>query len=335
MLSKLKNELNNLNLIKQLFLSPNKYSTSITHYNISIILLLVMSQTGCQKDLQSNPDLDIKTQPTYIQIAEKQNFRVNLIKSYWSRSSFEIKWYDENKDNHNEIGEGHLIMIKPDRIALTFTKLGEIYSWAGCNDQLFWLFEGGDNPKVYVARNENAFTEKCAELPISVHPLELLDLLCFFDFQLIDTTDDSSNKLFYQILPDNNKAMWTLIIPARWSNQKIYFDPETLLPSRIELLSKYNNEILVTADLSQYIKMEVQGVSLGNLPKVPAWVVINDLRSDTTLRLALRSPSDQTATKGPVREAMFDFDVIKRKMRPAEYIILDQESQNPALDPTK
>lgn len=307
------------------------------------LLSLISILTGCHNCPDSKPELDLTNQPSYTEIAETQNERVSKIKSYWCRSSFEIKWYDENQDSHKEIGEGHLIMIKPDRIALTFSKLGEIYSWAGCNSELFWLFAGGDNPVVYVARNENAFTPDCAELPVSVHPLELLDLICLFEFPVTDIPDDidiqtAPDSLLnhnYKVIPDIKRALWTVVIPGRWSKRKVYLDPVTLLPARIELKALFDDEILVAANLSQYATMDIQGISLGNLPKVPSWVEINDLRSGTNLRLALRSPSDQTAQKGSISNAMFDFNIVKRKMRPAEYIILDEHSQNPALPPAK
>lgn len=268
--------------------------------------------------------------PTYEEIARVQNARVGKIDRYWSAIRMKLKWFDDGDEKwHEESGEGHLVFQRPRNVALTFSKVGEIGFWAGSNDEMFWVFEGGDDPQEYVARNENAFQPCCEALPISVHPLELIDLVGLFSFPTFSAED--SNRAGPAVRYSSHFGGWMIDVPGLWSIRRVYFDPATLLPIRIELRLRADREVeLGWAELSNYRRMDVRGLDDEDRPFVPERMVISQPISNREITLETVRPMDRTA-RGPIREQVFELKGVSRSMKPKRRHVLDAGCPNPAF----
>jgi len=309
----------------------SRFNKSTRCLILSMMLSVFIVSVGCEStgpktsSETSITPIDPTTPPGYLELATVQNERVGKISTYWARSAFKLEW-TEDDESHTEIGEGHLIFSLPNEVALSFGKVGETFLWVGSNDKLFWLFEGGDEAAAYVGRNENALHPLCERLPITVHPLDLLDLMGLFPLP-----DPLAAPPAVQ--PDVQYNAWFVVVPGRGADRRVYFEPENFFPIRIELLEPDTNEILIAADLSEYVRMDIKGLSIGTQPDIPEWIVVEDRLSNTSLRLALRKPADRPPSRDAINTAVFNYDTVRKKMRPKEQIVLDTQCPNPAFKP--
>ncbi|MBL1216173.1 MAG: hypothetical protein D8M59_01610 [Planctomycetes bacterium] len=295
--------------------------------------VLLVGVAGCNglgdKDVPADDAIVI---PTYEELAASQNGRVGKITSYWARGTFEVKWREADGSTRTEIGDGHLVFKPPNRIALTLSKLGEEFLWAGCDDERFWLFLGGDDSIGYVGRNENVSHPAADLLPLPVHPLDLLELLGLF------ALPDASNPA--DRLPPTPEVV--LGHPGRFGlrynwdqHERPYrfasFNPDTLLPDWVGFYVPGREPRRLSASLTQYASMSIVGLNPGEYPKVPEWVEINDDDHRGWIRLSLRDPSDRTGSGREINNRLFDYKTVKRKMRPGTVVVLDARCPVPAV----
>ncbi len=269
--------------------------------------------------------------PTYEELAKIQNDRVNQVPRYWSAIKMKISWYDEESHKkRTESGEGHLIFEQPSKVALTFSKLGEIGFWAGSNDELFWVFEGGDSKQAFVGRNVNAFQPCCESLPISVHPLEVIDLAGVFTFPIAENTENIITHHNPPVSYSPKYGAWVIDIPGSWSIRRVFVDVASSLPVRVELRSRWDRDITYgSADLGNYVRLNIQGKDKEDRPWVPSHFELQQAGLDGSVTLDANRPLDRTA-RGPIREQVFEYEAIFKSMKPREVIVLDQLCAEPA-----
>jgi len=290
---------------------------------LGAIFALVMGLTGCRTTHEFDEAEEINRPaetPAYAELASTHNERVGKIEEFWAPTRVRIRWMEEGEERE-ENGEGNLIFHRPNRVALTFGKVGEIGFWAGCNDEMFWVFEGGDASRVYVARNENAFRPETEPLPIAVHPLEVLDLLGLFELPATTTRP---------ITFDESTASWVIHSPGRWSDRRLYLDVKSLLPRRVELVAPARPDVvLASADLDAYQPLDVGSLSRDDRPLVPTEITVFQPNEAGDVRIEVFRPRDRTS-RGPIRPEIFEFDAIANSMRPEKRVILDAAAPNPA-----
>lgn len=292
----------------------------------------LIAVAGC-RSIETAPSEPVASHvPSYADLSAAQNERVSRISSYWARGTFEVKWQEADGSQRTEIGDGHLVFMTPHRIALTLSKLGEEFLWAGCDEQRFWLFIGGDDSIGYVCRNENVAHPDAELLPLPVHPLDLLDLLGLFTLP-----EPSPGDIRQAPVPSRYDAN-----PKRcglrynWKQDELplrlaSFSTDTWLPDWVGIYAPSPSARRLTADLSQYVSMSIVGLNPGEYPKVPEWVEIRDDFSRGYIRLSLRDPADRTGSGREINNRLFDFETIKRKMRPAQLVVLDARCPQPAV----
>ena len=281
------------------------------------IALATGAMVGCETG--PGPKGDLGPAPDYETIAAGQNDRVDRIEAYWATASVELQWTDEQGQRRTENGDGYLIFMPPDRTALSVTKLGETYLWAGSDAERFWLFEGGDADRAYIGRTENAF-QPCAEpLPLAVHPSELLDLLGVFRFPAEDGRVREADAL----------GAWVVHVPGMYSSRQVYLDPATLLPVRVDLLDAVTGRPLVTAELEAYGRLNQRERPTSQQPLVPTRLTIRNPQTGDSARIWVREPADRPPNR-PLNEQLFSFEAVRATMRPDEVVVLDAGCANPA-----
>ena len=311
------------------------HNTSLMRTIILIISFTFLLTTGCagtNNNFGTNRGKPIpQTVPTYEEFAQIQNDRVSKVDRYWSAIKMKLSWYDEEaQKKRTESGEGHLIFERPNKVALTFSKVGEIGFWAGSNDELFWVFEGGDSKQAFVGRNVNAFQPCCESLPISVHPLEVIDLAGLFTFPIATNKNDSQNHHDPAVGYSSKYGAWKLDIPGVWSFRRVYIDTTTFLPIRVELRSRLNRDISYgSADLSEYVRLNIRGKDEQVRPWVPAHFELKQSGIDGSVTLDANRPLDRTA-RGPIRKQVFQYEAVARSMKPREIHILDRRCPDSA-----
>ncbi|MFG0331077.1 MAG: hypothetical protein ACF8PN_14395 [Phycisphaerales bacterium] len=294
-----------------------------------IFCLLVVNALGCAQSPKS-PTLDeYGSPPTYDDLVERQNTRVASIERFWTFVSLELKWIDEDGDARTEVGAGNFIFERPDRAALTFEKLGEVYFWAGSDEDRFWLFEGGESSVGYVGRNANAFSPCADPLPFTAHPSELLDLFGILELPTSEELD--SDELVVGASDEWNA--WVVTIPGRFSGRRVYFEPEEWLPIRVELIDPVDERVLVASDLANYTPLAMETLPRFAAPVVPTRMVVaaGGSQDGGYVRMTGREPADSPKARS-FNPRVFSFEAVRRNMRPKRLVILDAACPDPALE---
>jgi len=297
--------------------------------------------------------------PAYAEVAARQNERVGRITHFWSAADFTMQWRDDEDKLRTETGEGYLMFVPPRRTGLVFKKLSETYLWLGSDEERFWLFAGGEDSVAYVGRHENAFDPKADPLPMTIQPTELADLLGVFPFPDPAATEGEGIRVERPAslilhtatgrkVRTPNVTGWLVRIDGPWGERRVYLDPQTYQPIRVELVGRGTGRVAAWSELAEYKPVYGDTYADGNFPLVPTRMVFHQgepfrLDQEEALGLLkqgepvavieLRGPRD-TPSSGDWNPAMFSFEAIEKRMRPRERVVLDARCANPAVKGT-
>jgi hypothetical protein len=257
--------------------------------------------------------------PSYSAIAAQYNQRTDRLTRLWSRAVVQARYTDQKGRERRQQGEGHLQLVQPSNIALSIGKLGEVLFWLGANDERFWIFELGDERRVSVCRHENVGKQCAQSMSVPVHPLVLMELLGITPLppsaQATITRDPGTGSLVVEFSKTDNP-------------RRLFLDPQTLLPSRIELLT-HEGELAVWSELGEYQRIAMKG-SPGFNPQVATRISIDSADATASVLVFLSDPSDGKAI-GRIPDAVFNFETLMRAHRPATTIVLDEHCPSPAI----
>jgi hypothetical protein len=240
--------------------SRGKSETWHGHARALAMCLIVSASMlcGCKstpKDDAQSP----KPAPTYEEIARAQNGRVEVLKRLYAPGAIELRWRDRD-GNHFESCRMELWVQLPRNTALRVEKLGEVLLWLGSNDERYWLFQMTGKQKVLrVGHHDAAFAGE-QESALNVRPLALLDLM-----SLTPLPADLSPPP--EVTFDARHRAWAIKTQGRGGPMRMYFDPQTLLPSRVETLSPFGKPVLWSS-LKRYESATMKGMSPLAFPRL-------------------------------------------------------------------
>lgn len=283
-------------------------------------IALALMLFGCA----SGPDRGAAETPAtydYEDIASAHNARAARLARLWARAAVQLRYTDREGRTRREQGEGHLQVLQADRLALSVGKLGEVIFWLGSDSERFWWFELGEDSVGAVARHENATKACVGELPLPVHPLDLLDLLGVTAFPPGSAGD---------VLVDPRGRV-VVDVPARSGARRVFFDPETMVPVRIELWLPGRDEPALEADLSEYERVDVPAAG-GVDPRAASRVRVRVRETGAELVLFLSDMNDGSRP-GRLEPFVFDFEELLGAHRPSRVVVLDADCATPAVAP--
>jgi len=267
--------------------------------------------------------------PAYRELAERHNARLADVVGFYTTADVEVTWVDEKGTSQHEDGEGNLIFSRPDQVALTFRKLGEVYLWLGGGPERSWMFWGGDTSRAFIARNDNMFNVKCEEFPIPMLPVELIDLYGVSTFPAEAVEGD-----LITVAGDDARQAWVVTTPGRWGRRRVWLGVQDGRPMRVELFDGATGRVWASSTLSEYREMAIRGVAPGRRPFMPTQVQVRagESQGEGVVSLRLFNPADVPQGHTQIKPALFDFDAIRHNMRPREVVVLDRDCEHPALD---
>jgi hypothetical protein len=192
--------------------------------------------------------------PSYEEIAAQYNQRVAPLDRVWARSVARVWYPDREGEEQTDQVEGHLMMIRPDCLKLTFKKLGETYAVLGSNPDQYWWIELGDRAGrrvAWVGEHQAADPERLEELGLPVHPLDLIEVIGVLPLPVPASGSPqprvarTPEGVLVDVMPPPERSR------GRVETFRYLLDPRTLEPLRIGLLDAAGKAIL-TADLSRY-----------------------------------------------------------------------------------
>ncbi len=242
--------------------------------------------------------------PSYETIAAGHNDRLDRMTAVYAAGSVDLRWTDDN-GKHFETGHAKVWFVLPDRTAMDVQKLGERLMWLGSNGSASWMVDFGNDETVlylYEATND-ADRDPAARLPIRPHALVQL----FGLGRLPVEFPGPSPAVTY----DSQRQAWVVTVREAQQLLRLYFDPDSLLPIRVELLSPDLVVLMHSAlPLRRYESVQRSGAVPGSQPRFPTLVDIVYADGSGSVKVAVRNPTDA------VKEQYFDLDWIKRAFAP-------------------
>lgn len=286
--------------------------------SVGLIALSLLASVGCKKKgMQVASPALAENVPTPQQIIASHNERVAKLGTTYSDGVIELRWSDE-RGKHFEQGDLELWQTSDNRTALQVSKLGERLLWMGSSGEQWWLFDlMNKDDRVLLLGTHEDLGERFGAL--GVKPLGLLDLLGLSPIEGATDADQPA-------LVSNDIRAFTLEVKGRGGRLRIAFDQATLLPKRIELLDA-TGAVAAVSTLSRYASVDVPGMAIMALPKMPLTIDIHREQSvgDTMAgdaKIALNETVGEIKEKAALQ--IFDLERLTAAMRPDRVERLEQ-----------
>jgi hypothetical protein len=246
--------------------------------------------------------------PAGAAIVAAHNERVAALESLWARTSVRVEGRDAEGSKFSEQGEGHLQVERPDRVAVTVGKLGEVYFALGANAERYWLIDVSDSDRRTILSGDQSLAtpEKAAALGLPVHPRDFPMLLGLVPLD--------AEEVGTPVWDEADRA--AVRVPTRWGSATLRFDPRTL-----DLVGSTaydaRGEVVADADLGLQGPVHDAG-GVATLGRLPRRVEIRVPGFEGFVRMQLGE-----ARVRPINGAVFDPDRLRRAYRVQERIDLD------------
>ena len=273
-----------------------------------LLLILFFLLPAC-----STPAVRLPAPPVrYLELALAYNYNVAMMDQLWSRASLEMQWVEQGK-KQSESGNGHLMLIPPNRMALSVGQLGQTYFWAGCDATQYWLFDLRDGGVVYVGTHERFDPGRFREVPIPVRPLDVAKLLGLVYLPMNEAPRDT-------VLVPSEGSDWVLELPEQ--KLRLRIDPATFTARAVQLLDD-RGRVRVESVLQKPSPVALKNASPRDGPKLPREVTIRLPEDMGMLRLSLSNPSDGREDDR-LRPRQFDWQALLKAHKPARIVNLDE-----------
>lgn len=323
-----------------------------------VLAACVLGLGACEQSQRADPgDVRIRRPLpiTYDELASRYNRDIEQLGVLWGRATTQVRYRDDDGQQRLEQGEGHLQIVRPDRVALSIGKVGQMLLWLGCDDTRYWWFDmTGKQHVAFVGRHDGAARRAAAHghgpggLTGNVSPRLVTRLLGVVPLPTgfaaggsVEWSRDGKQLVVASNLPAENPANTESPARARASaRQRLWFVPETLALRRVELIDP-QGRVEVSAELDDDRFVEIRDGS-GLLPGVPGKAFITHEGSGTEIRLFLDGLEGWTSLDGRpkgqpadgqsetpavvprVKAAAFSFEALVKVLRADKVIDLDQ-----------
>ena len=258
--------------------------------------------TGCPPEVM---DERPAYTPIYQDLADRYNANLRGLDRIWASAVVEFKWREHRDEPfHNDQGEGHLIIMLPDRLALTVGKIGNTIIWAGCDPQRYWMLDLRDERVAFVGRHEQFDSKK---MPLPIRPIDLPRLL-----GIVRVPTDTTAAVTWR------DGCWVIEPPG--THDRVFLHPQSALPIRIEWLDEVGQRKIVSR-LSRHKPVLVTGVAPGERPRIASRIelsVAGEEGEEGGLTLFL---SDATNDKDKFNAKAFQFEHLVEKAFKIEQVV--------------
>lgn len=235
--------------------------------------------------------------PSYREAAAAYNQRVEPLARFRAQATVQFRYVDREGKDRIEQPEGTIQIVRPDKLALSLGKLGQVKFWLGSDDERYWWLDLMDEPVAFAGKHA-AFGDRAARrLGISLAPLSLIRVLCL-------TPMDPQAWGATQWSEDGERLGITTGIDGE-GRQRVWVDPATYRPIKIELYDAAGKPSVI-AHCEGDERVEVAaGSTRGGSPWIPKSVSIYAVGTDATIRVSLGG-----AKNDGVNDKAFEFEEI-------------------------
>ena len=250
--------------------------------------------------------------PSYREVAERYNRNIQRIERLWARSVVELRWRAKDRKRFEQ-GDGHLILILPDRLAFSVGKLGEPLLWVGSDSQRYWFIDrtDADEKVAFVGRHDRTVRGGPRNSPLPFRPLDLPHLLGLVP---LDPDPGSTGSP----VVESYDGQWLVEPPG--NEVRMLLDPQTALPVRVDLLDSQGYSTVI-AHLERPALLTLENLPPGAYPRIATRAEVRIPGSEGHMTLFLSDPTDEERKFKP--EA-FDFEHLTEVLGPLTVEDLDR-----------
>jgi hypothetical protein len=243
-------------------------------------------------------------------IVSQQNHRVAGLKIFATRGSAELRWHDEKGDHFEQAQVDLAWRNGGDDISLRADKMGERLAWAGANAKQWWLFEPKREPsRLWLGARDTPVPDSL--LPFA-GPDALLELLAALPWPTtVAIMQDSS---------DNFTAEFVRSPRGKWVKTRVEVLKNIGFPSHIWLLDAKGN-VLAESELSEPVMANMNHLPMADRPMVASKITLKSVSNIGVWQIFWDEPG---AREDRLKDRLFDLEVIRGVMRPAEVIDLEK-----------
>lgn len=270
-------------------------------------LLAAIFLCGCSA-AKRDPHPVIET--TLEAVLDAHNERAAGLDRFWARASVQVIGRTED-GRLREQAEGHLQIVRPDRVALSLGKLGKTQLYLGSNADVYWWIDmvDPDQKSVVFGRHDLVTQRKAELLGVPVYPRDLVGLLGI-------TPIDPA-----RVIGGLQQAKGRLIVDVQvgGGRMRVYFSGLLIEPVRVEMYD-LDDRLQVASDLERYDYVTVVGDARSK-PRVAEKIVLT-LSDDTVVRISLYDPENKV-----IRDSAFELDRLVRGYRIEQAYDLDDQPE--------
>jgi hypothetical protein len=270
---------------------------SVSPAFVLLVGLLASPLGACKSGPKPTP-MDRGVAPEFASSAERYNAVVAAYDHLWSPVALRIKSPDpETGKLVEELLDGHLQAVTPDRVALRIDKLSETYAYLGCDSERYWWIDIKAAIAI-VGTHVNATPESLARFELPVQPLDLVELLGIMPM-------DPAGYGATRWSTDGKRL--GLLTRSRSGNRLVWVDPATFEPREIELTDS-EGRVTITSVLTRPERIPIDG-DPGSKVRIPTNHEIRFAESDMTIVVRLQGPENR---RNRVRAQAFDIEGVMR-----------------------
>ncbi len=243
-------------------------------------------------------------------IVAQQNHRVAGLEKFATRGSAELRWHDEKGDHFEQAQVDLAWRNSGEQISLRADKMGERLAWAGANAKQWWLFEPKREPsRLWLGARNTPVPDSL--LPFA-GPDALLELLAAKPWpEKIGLSQDHPGTFW----ADFDR-------PARgaWVKTRVQVDTNSGFPSHIWLVDAKGN-VLAESELSEPVMADMNHLPMADRPMVASKITLKSVSNVGVWQIFWDEPG---AREDRLKDRLFDLEVIRGVMRPAEVIDVEK-----------
>jgi len=269
--------------------------------------------SGMDLAARQNISSDIKVVTPVLDMAAivvQQNHRVAGLEKFATRGSAELRWHDEKGDHFEQAQVDLAWRNGGDDISLRADKMGERLAWAGANAKEWWLFEPKREPsRLWLGARDTPVPDSL--LPFA-GPDALLELLAAKAWPEKLSLSQDRPGIFWADFDRPKRGAWV--------KTRVQVQTNTGFPSHIWLMDAKGN-VLAESELSEPVMANMNHLPMADRPMVASKITLKSVSNIGVWQIFWDEPG---AREDRLKDRLFDLEVIRGVMRPAEVIDLEK-----------
>ncbi len=255
------------------------------------------------------PTLDV------LEIVAQQNHRVAGLRKFAARGSAELRWHDEKGDHFEQAQIDLAWRNGGEQISLRAEKLGERLAWAGANSTQWWLFEPKREPsRLWLG-------PRAMPMPDSLLPFAGPDAL----LELLAASPWPAKVAVTQQLDQTFTVEFARAPRGQWVRTRVEVQRNAGFPSHIWLVDAKGN-VLAESELSEPVMANMNHLPMADRPMVASKITLKSMSNIGVWQIFWDEPG---AREDRLKDRLFDVQVIRSVMLPAEVIDVSKDKPTP------